>query len=268
LRSLRAFFARSLLGATDESRRAWAPFRRALLPSLAAAGIGLALSLGAWLVVSAREDRLADLEFTGRARNHALVLQNGINDYLDRITALRALFHSSSDVTRQEFATFSDTLLDGQTAMLAVSWIPRVLHAERAAHEEAAMRDGLAGYRIKSATPQGLVPAPVRDEYFPVFYSPREAPDSPVFGLDLNDGGLRQQPLERARDRDRMATSESFLLRSGIGDREGVETADQFERLKAEGCTEAQGYFFSPPRPAAEVRAMLTALNPKLRAIA
>lgn len=34
---------------------------------------------------------------------------------------------------------------------------------------------------------------------------------------------------------------------------EGVETAEQLERIKAEGCTEAQGFLFSRPIPVAEV---------------
>lgn len=49
---------------------------------------------------------------------------------------------------------------------------------------------------------------------------------------------------------------------------EGVETAEQFKRLKSEGCTEVQGYLFSPPRPAAEVRGLLAAINPAFKAIA
>src|SRR5258708_35598463 len=49
---------------------------------------------------------------------------------------------------------------------------------------------------------------------------------------------------------------------------EGVETREQLDRLRAEGCIEVQGYFFSAPRPAAEVAGLLAALNPKLRAIA
>jgi EAL domain-containing protein (putative c-di-GMP-specific phosphodiesterase class I) len=35
------------------------------------------------------------------------------------------------------------------------------------------------------------------------------------------------------------------------------------ERLKSEGCTEAQGYLFSPPRSAADVKTWLAALVPE-----
>ena len=38
---------------------------------------------------------------------------------------------------------------------------------------------------------------------------------------------------------------------------EGVETAAQFELLRRESCTQAQGYLFSQPRPAADVEKML-----------
>ena len=43
---------------------------------------------------------------------------------------------------------------------------------------------------------------------------------------------------------------------------EGVETPEQLERLRREGCTEVQGFLFSPPRPASE----LAALMPQARA--
>ena len=38
---------------------------------------------------------------------------------------------------------------------------------------------------------------------------------------------------------------------------EGVETLEQLQQLIADGCTEVQGYFFSPPRPASEVPRLL-----------
>ena len=47
---------------------------------------------------------------------------------------------------------------------------------------------------------------------------------------------------------------------------EGVETADQLQLLRAEGCTEVQGYLFSPPRPGHDVERLLA--NQHLRVVA
>jgi diguanylate cyclase (GGDEF)-like protein/PAS domain S-box-containing protein len=47
---------------------------------------------------------------------------------------------------------------------------------------------------------------------------------------------------------------------------EGVETEEQLEILRAEGCTQVQGYLFSPPRPAKEIPALLKKLQPRVRA--
>ena len=38
---------------------------------------------------------------------------------------------------------------------------------------------------------------------------------------------------------------------------EGVETMEQLERLRTEGCNEVQGYLFSAAKPAAELGALL-----------
>ncbi len=43
---------------------------------------------------------------------------------------------------------------------------------------------------------------------------------------------------------------------------EGVETEKQREILRALGCSEMQGYLFSPPKPAADVRQLLLAHQP------
>jgi diguanylate cyclase (GGDEF)-like protein/PAS domain S-box-containing protein len=47
---------------------------------------------------------------------------------------------------------------------------------------------------------------------------------------------------------------------------EGVETSEQLALLRAEGCSEVQGYLFSPPRPASEVEKMLS--KGRLRVVA
>ncbi len=47
---------------------------------------------------------------------------------------------------------------------------------------------------------------------------------------------------------------------------EGVETEEQLEILRVEGCTQVQGYLFSEPKPVAEVPAILRKLRPRIRA--
>jgi EAL domain-containing protein (putative c-di-GMP-specific phosphodiesterase class I) len=45
---------------------------------------------------------------------------------------------------------------------------------------------------------------------------------------------------------------------------EGVETAEQFARIKAEGCSEGQGFLFSRPCPADAVASTIAQLNHSL----
>ena len=39
---------------------------------------------------------------------------------------------------------------------------------------------------------------------------------------------------------------------------EGVETIDQLDRLRAEGCNQVQGFLFSAAKPASEVAELLS----------
>jgi len=48
---------------------------------------------------------------------------------------------------------------------------------------------------------------------------------------------------------------------------EGVETQDQLEVLRVEGCTDAQGYLFSRPQNAAGLREFLIS-DGQVRAVA
>jgi diguanylate cyclase (GGDEF)-like protein len=49
---------------------------------------------------------------------------------------------------------------------------------------------------------------------------------------------------------------------------EGVETQEELDYLRTEGCTEAQGFYFSQPRPASEVHMMLAKQIDQAKAVA
>jgi diguanylate cyclase (GGDEF)-like protein len=205
-------------------RELWARSKR-FLPMFMASAIGVALSIGGGLLVSQWENRVAIREFQTVAQNQSGILQNGINQYLGRLVALRALFESSRDeVSRRQFEIFSERTLRDQTAIQSVSWIPRVSHAERAAYERSAIDDGIPGYHIKAVGlgPDGsLALSPERDEYFPIFYSTEKPKTSSVFGIDLASEPKRREVLDRAWRNNQPATFADFRLHTGVGDRFG-----------------------------------------------
>jgi diguanylate cyclase (GGDEF)-like protein len=211
------------MSATELAAKANRPHRaRHVFPIFATALMGVIMSMSAWWVVFRWEDRAAELEFNARASNMSLLLQAGVNEYFNKIVALRALFESAAQgVSRSEFEMFANRLLRDQAAILSVSWIPRIKHDERAEHEVAAVRDGIADYHITSVADGRLAISPQKDEYFPVYYTTEKQFSRPVYGLDVGDGGMREQTLKRARDGDHLAASEQLVLQSGTGDRRG-----------------------------------------------
>ncbi|GAC1330895.1 MAG: EAL domain-containing protein [Bradyrhizobium sp.] len=187
-------------------------------PALVAAGVGLLLSLAGAYAVGKWEARVTKAEFEGVARTQAIVMQNGMNEYVSRLVALRTLFESANEeITRSEFETFSGRLFEQHPGILRVNWLPRMNRRERAEYEAAAIRDGISGYRVKSLGADGSVAtAPQSDEYFPVFFS-TEAKTSVVYGLDYSTAPARRATLERARDHDEVTVLRTRLYETKEG---------------------------------------------------
>ena len=181
--------------------------RAAGCPASIALGIGLLLSLASAYAVAEWEQRVTRVEFDAVAETQAIVMQNGMNEYISRMVALRTLFESANDeITRSEFETFTGRLFERHPGIVRIAWVPRVNRKERAEYEAAAIADGVSGYHIKSLNADGRITAAAqRDEYFPVFYS-TEPKTSMVYGLDYASAPERRATMERARDNDVIAT--------------------------------------------------------------
>ena len=76
--------------------------------------------------------------------------------------------------------------------------------------------------------------------------------------------------LRRSGDATAIVRSVTNLCRAlGIATTaEGVETTQQFDGVQANGCTNVQGYLFSPPVPAAEIPALCEKLQQRQRIMA
>jgi diguanylate cyclase (GGDEF)-like protein len=198
--------SRDIMGDASSGRRIPASQPGLHLSAVVAAGIGLLLSLMAAYAAERWERRVTKVEFEGVASTELIVMQNGVNEYVSRLVALRTLFESANeDVTRSEFEVFVGRLFEDHPGILRVGWLPRVNRKERADYEAAAVNDGVAGYQIKSVVVNGgFSPAPQSKEYFPVFFS-TEPKTSSVYGLDYSTDPIRWATLEHARDNDAVA---------------------------------------------------------------
>jgi diguanylate cyclase (GGDEF)-like protein len=197
------------------------------VPALVAAVVGLLLSALAAYAVGQWEARVTRAEFEGAAATELIVLQNGINEYLSRLVALRTLFESVNEkITRSDFEIFSGRLFEGHLGILRIGWMPKVDGKERADYEAAAVNDGVVGYKIKSfvADGDGFAVAPPSNQYFPIYYS-TEPRTAVVYGLDYSTDPMRWNTLQRARDNGSIATLPTKLVYDTTGGTHGVLAA-------------------------------------------
>ena len=63
---------------------------RQFAPCLFASAIGIAATLTAVGLTASHETQIAERQFDVLAENHFMILQNGINEYVNRLNAVRA----------------------------------------------------------------------------------------------------------------------------------------------------------------------------------
>jgi diguanylate cyclase (GGDEF)-like protein len=192
------------------------------MPVLVVGFMSVAISIVAWMLTAASEDRAFALEYAQHADSQTTLLQNGVARYLDKLLAVRAIFDASDrPISRDEFESFGKSLLEKNPAILNIGWIPRVRRGERVAHEQAAVRDGLVNYHILAIGPKNaLSVSPEREEYFPKYYSTEER-TSAAYGIDLGSESGRLRSLVHSRDLDAVSASPPVVLHIGNGDRRG-----------------------------------------------
>src|SRR2546422_269152 len=143
-------------------------------------------------------------------------VQSRIRAYGDVLFALRGLFDSSKEVTRDEFHQFAQALSLGERypGVTNISFSFRVPHARKLQFERAVRAE--TGPLVKGLPEFTIKPPGERPEYAVLSYLEPMGKNVAAWGLDLNADPLRRSAVDRARDSGQISASSGVtLLRDG-----------------------------------------------------
>src|SRR5216110_1477258 len=191
------------------------PMRHRWLRRAVLAG-SLAFSAASAYYFSVQVRQEAHSRFETVAVGVANDVQSRIRAYGDVLFALRGLFDSSKEVTRNEFHQFAQalSLSERYPGVTNISFSFRVPHARKLQFERAVRAE--TSPLVKGLPEFAIKPPGVRSEYTVLSYLEPMGKNVAAWGLDLNADPVRRSAVDRARDSGQISASSGVtLLRDG-----------------------------------------------------
>jgi PAS domain S-box-containing protein len=175
-------------------------FQESILWPLSACILGIACVSS--LLVAQRNQRELKASMENDVKEIAVSLQDVVDHDINSLGSMQAFFVSSKQVTRDEFRSFSNSLLAADATALLFSWIPRVPGGERSAYERSVRAEGFPEFALSWRDASGNnIPAPGGQEfYYPVTFIEPFHSNKPAFGFDIGSTDDRLKTIVTARD--------------------------------------------------------------------
>lgn len=153
---------------------------------------------------------------------HRTAVEEGLLIAEDLIYAMKGLFDSRGNVSREEFSTFATVMLQRANYIQALEWVPKVSNKQRAEFEARARAEGVSNYQFREQQDGRMVPASSRPDYYPVYYMQPFAGNEAAMGFDLGSNPARRAALEQAADSGRAVMTAPVRLAQETGTQTGV----------------------------------------------
>ncbi|MFK8068470.1 MAG: CHASE domain-containing protein [Gammaproteobacteria bacterium] len=186
--------------------------------------LGIMTAIAAYMAFKNHQEQAIKQTILSDTSEQIRVVKEEVASNLYDLQSLKAFYDASETIGRKEFSTFTRALLENNADIKALEWIPKIPHNKREEYELKARTEGLPDFNITQRERQGvMVPASVRDVYFPVYYlEPLEGNQASV-GFDLSSNAKRLRALHLARDSGKwMVTSPVKLVQEGVEEQAGV----------------------------------------------
>jgi PAS domain S-box-containing protein len=185
--------------------------------------VGIAFSAGLYIEFRNRDYARAQHDFQRASRDRIFDIRRTLEFDILELTAARAFYVGSQRVERDEFTAFVTPLIKGHPNIVSLQWVPRISESERPRFEDAANRDVHPLFQITQYDAGGrLIPAPRREEWFPVLCSEPDRGNPAVLGFDLGADNACREAMDRARDTGMLVSTTSMSLCPEAPERFGV----------------------------------------------
>ncbi len=148
--------------------------------------LGVLLTTVFFKAVHDANERTMVTEFVRRAENRVQVCEHRLGESLEIVHAIRRLYETSEQVTRDEFTLFVNPYLAGTSSIRRIEWVPVVRSNQRAQYELDARSDGLEEFQIRETTAAGgIFRACEREVYYPIYFIEPYRGNEWIIGFDL-----------------------------------------------------------------------------------
>ena len=174
--------------------------------------LGLLLSLVTYFQYRHWEFERANHEFERHSQNRIMALKKVLDIDFLAIKSVGSFYDGSNEVERNEFALFTVPLIENNSSMSSLQWVPRVKQSQRVVFESDAGLNGFPGFKIVETDKGALVEAAAREEYYPIFYIEPQKKHAALIGYDLGSIPACLQAMHKACDTGKLASTPQVIL--------------------------------------------------------
>jgi CHASE1-domain containing sensor protein len=162
--------------------------------------LGTLATLGAFLLVSWWEYRVAEIDFESKAKTALQTLNSDLGDAQTLLYTLAAFMGARAQpVTAREYAIFSSSLHRRVAGVRDTGFAPRITFAQRAAFEREVRAAGTPAFQVRQFGPhRELLAAGARPFYYPLLFIEAGGTKRALLGFDLISEPVRAAAAARA----------------------------------------------------------------------
>ncbi len=164
-----------------------------------------------WHIEFQRKEQ--DARFQKQIDEATINLQRNSDRYTDSLFVVRDYFVSLSfRINRNQFNLFTDRIINLNSGIRALEWVPEVTRKNRKFFELAVKNEGFKEFQITERQDGKLVRASDRPFYYPIQYVNPYVTNKKALGFDLGSETVRNDAIVRAKSTGKTSTTRKIIL--------------------------------------------------------